>query len=371
MALDPNAPDRIYQTFVNRGPAIQNALLGGANDLFASLAVIEFVWVIGWTVAHRGDVFDVMIAVTRQMIGIGFWKFLMSNWVQMAKAISDTFGLWGNSAVVAAGGTANMMPMGFLVAGLNLSHALWEATSVSHPFISGLLIMAGLIDIIVFCLISSQIMLVVIEAMLAAYLGTIMLAFGVSSFTRDFGASQVRYAISIGVKRMTLQLIAGLSEALVTTLATQVKALNGDIGWGDVGIMIATPIIILTLAFQAPKIAQDIVMGSHLSTQNGIISTARLIGTAMATAALSTAGAGAAAVGGLRMAGRQMQSSIEAGNASSSTAGRGATMARLAASNTAGALASDVGKRLSGSPGASHGYRGFRMAASMNKNQGS
>jgi hypothetical protein len=93
-----NQPDLIYQAFANKGPAIQAALLSGAQDLFASLALIELVWIVGWSVAHKSDVFDMLIAVTRWAIAIGFWFFLFQNWAQMAKATVDTFRLWGNAA---------------------------------------------------------------------------------------------------------------------------------------------------------------------------------------------------------------------------------------------------------------------------------
>ena len=55
MAIDAGAPDQIYQSFVNHGPAIQAALVAGADDLFAGLAVIELVWIIGWSVAHKTE----------------------------------------------------------------------------------------------------------------------------------------------------------------------------------------------------------------------------------------------------------------------------------------------------------------------------
>ena len=54
-------PDQIYQAFANHGPAIQAVLLTGTNELFAGLAVIELVWIIGWSVAHKTDIIDMMI----------------------------------------------------------------------------------------------------------------------------------------------------------------------------------------------------------------------------------------------------------------------------------------------------------------------
>jgi type IV secretion system protein TrbL len=243
--------------------------------------------------------------------------------VQMGKAVVDTFGLWGNAAVQAAGGTANMMPMGFLAAGLNLWHALFQAISFGSPFVSAGLIIAGVIDVLIFGWIAAQIMLVLIEAFLASYLGSVMIAFGGNSFTRDFATSPVRYAIAVGMKRLTLQFIAGMAEAIVRNFATQVQGVGGgQVGWDDVGVMIVVPIILATLAWIvawiAPKIAQDIIIGSHLSTGAGIIATASTLAGAAVGAVLSAVGMGAAGIAGYQLAGRQTLAST--GGATPSTA---------------------------------------------------
>jgi type IV secretion system protein TrbL len=366
MALDTGASDQIYQAFANHGPAIQAALLNGANDLFAGLAVIELVWVVGWSVAHKTDIIDMMIVVTRLAIGLGFWFWMMQNWTSMSKAITDSFGIFGNNAVVAAGGTANMMPMGFLTAGIDLAGAIWKAMSWRDPITATVLAFAGLIDIVIFGWIAAQIMLVVIEAFLASYLGTVLMAFNATSFTRDFGSSPIRYAIAVGMKRMTLQFIAGIAQGIVQGWANTIAA-GVTPSWTSVGVMIAVPIILAVLAQIAPKIAQDLIIGSHLSTSAGIISTARQIASMAMEIALATTGGGAAGVAAYQLAGRQMLAAASSGQSQGGAAQRAATMARLTASNMASGYASDVGRRLSGNYNASHGVQGWRVADALSK----
>lgn len=366
MALDTGSTDQIYQAFANHGPAIQSAMVSAGNDLFAGLAVIELVWIIGWSVAHKSDVFDMMIAVTRLAIGLGFWFWMMQNWAQMAKAITDTFGIWGNNAVTAAGGTANMMPMDFLTSGINLAGAIWAAMSIREPITAAVLVFAGLVDIVIFAWIAAQIMLVVIEAFLASYLGTVLMAFNGSSFTREFGGSPIRYAISVGFKRMTLQFIAGMADGMVRGWASSIAS-GVTPSWTSLGVMIAVPIILAALAQIAPKIAQDIIIGSHLSTSAGIVASARDIAAAAASMAATVTGVGAAGVASYQLAGRQVAAAAAAGQAPGSAAARAGTMARLTASNAAQALASDVGQRLTGSYAATHGNIGWRVATNLSR----
>jgi P-type conjugative transfer protein TrbL len=366
MALDSaTTVDGLVQAFTNKGPAVQAALLNGAHDLFAGLAVIELVWFIGWSVANKTDIFDIMIVVVRLAIGFGFWLWMMTNWVQMAAAIIQTYGLWGNAAVQAAGGTANLAPLGFFQSGLDLCKALWQVHFWSDPGVAVILILTGLICIGIFGYIASVIVLVVVESALASYLGTINMAFNACSFTRDFGFAPIKYALSVGMKRMTLQFIAGLAQASVTAW---VNALNGAVPTSlDCAILLGGCALFVTLAAIAPKIAQDTMMGSHLSTGQGIAQSSRQIASAVMQLTTSLAGGGAAGIAAAQLAGRQMAARTASGTAPASAAARAATIAGLMAKNAASGVASDVGKRLSGNYVASHGYRGFRVAADLNK----
>ncbi|MGD0107257.1 MAG: P-type conjugative transfer protein TrbL [Rhodopila sp.] len=368
MALDAGSPDQIYQAFANHGPAIQAALVTGGNDLFAGLAVVELVWVVGWSVAHKNDIFDIMIVVTRMAIGLGFWLWMMQNWVQMAKAITDTFGLWGNSAVQAAGGTANMSPLDFINAGLDLGGAIWKAMSWREPMTGAVLLIAGLIDVVIFAWIAAQIMMVVIEALLASYLGTVLMAFNATSFTREFGSSPIRYAISVGMKRMTLQFIAGVAQGIVQGWATAIQ--NGTTpSWTSIGVMIAVPIMLVYVADKAPKIAQDLIIGSHLSTSQGIVNSVKQLASAAIALAAAVTGVGVAGVAAGQLAGRQTAAAAASGQPQGGTLARSATMARLTAQNMASGYQSDIGQRLSGQYQAQHGYQGFRVANELNKRE--
>src|SRR5271166_1162640 len=166
-----------------------------------------------------------------------------------------------------------------------------------------------------------------------------------------------------------MQLIAGIGEAIVRGWATDIQN-GGSPSWTDLGVMIGAPIVLLTLAKTAPKIAQDLIMGTHLSTGQGIISTAKQVAKAAAEAAVSVAGVFAGGAGAAGLAARQMAAMSAAGTAPASAAGRAASLVGMTAKNAGKAVASDVGKRLSGEYTAAHGYRGWRVAAALNKQTG-
>lgn len=358
--------DQLYQAFANHGPAIQAALMTGALELFGALAVIELTLSIGKSLAHKTDLLDIIYLVTNQLITIGFFLFLLQNWAGFAKAITDSGAVFGANASTAMGGTATMMPLGMMDAGINIAKHVWAGMALTRPFLSWLLYINGIVVILVFAYFAALMIEVLIECFFASYVGVVMMAFGGTVYTRDMAVSQVRYAISVAIKRLTMQLIAGVAEAIVNGWATTIQNNTASFTWTDCGLMLAVPIVLARLAMTMPKIAQDVVNGSHISAHGNLFSTGAAMAKAATAAALSVTGAAAAVTAGAKVASNAMSAMQAAGTAPSSRIGQAAKMVGMASSATGKALASDVGSRLTGSYGSTHGYRGFRVAAAIN-----
>ena len=359
--------DQLYQAFANHGPAIQGALLGIALELFGALAVIEIVFSVGRATAQKTDVLDIIYLVANQLITIGFFLFLLQNWAIYAKAITDSFAQAGGLASQAMGGTNTMMPVGMIMAGANIARHVWSAMSVTSPALSLLLALNGIIVVGVFCLFAALMIEVLIECFFASYIGVIMMAFGANVYTRDMAISQVRYAISVGVKRLTMQLVAGVAEAIVDGWATTIQNNPASMSWLDMALMIGVPIVLLRLAQTQPKIAQDTVMGTHLSAGGSLIGTAASVAKAATVAATAVTGAAAAITAGAALASQKMGAMQTAGTAPASRVGQAAMMSRMAVGATGRALATDVGRRLTGQYSGAHGYRGFRVAQDLSR----
>jgi hypothetical protein len=179
--------------------------------------------------------------------------------------------------------------------------------------------------------------------------------------------SQVRYAISVAVKRLTMQLIAGVAEAIVNGWATTIQNNTASFTWADCGLMLAVPIILARLAMTMPKIAQDVVNGSHISAHGNLFSTGAAMAKAAAATAIGVTGGGAALGAGATFASKAMGAQIAAGTAPSSRVGQAAKMIGMATSATGKAIASDVGKRMTGNYSAQHGHAGWRVASDLSQ----
>src|SRR5271166_1564028 len=375
--MGPSALDQIVVAFSQHGPAWTATLLGYAVELFVALATIQLVLKIGFWLAQRVEMPELLALIVQETVILGFWFWFMKNSTQFLKAIVDGFGQIANNASIATGGTRNFSPSDIFQGGIDLAGVVWQGLSLMNPGMSILLVLAGIIALLCFALIAAMMVEVLVESALVSFAGVLMMGLASSSYTREYAYAQVRYAMSVGVKRFVLQLLVGVFETIVNGWVAGVSAGTMALNWTNLGLMIGVPIVMLRLVFKVPQMAQDIMNGAIGHTHGGLISTGAGVGGAVGGAVLTGAGAGAAGVAAFRLAGRQMQQNLQGAQGQGGTAGgnspapnrisQAAMMTGYAARNLAGSAAADVGRRLTGQYSANHGYRGWRMASDMNR----
>ena len=374
--------DQLIGLFQSSAGGWAPSLLGYATTLFGGLALIEFVWVVGFSLARRAELPDLIATIIQQIITIGFFYWLMRNSPEFLKAIIDSFRIAASGASMSTGGSANMSPSDVFNAGLNLARAVWQGMTWDHPLLGILLALSGLITVVVFAGLTAMMIEVLIETLFVSYAGVIMMGFGGNTYTRQYAVAQFRYAISVGVKLLVLQLIVGLGEHLVVGWATTLSAAGAVTDWTTVGMMIGAPIVLARIAIKLPQIAQDIaqdmVMGNITGAYGSLGSTAAMVASAAGAGALAIAGTGAAALSAMKLTGRQMEQRLASAAAGGSDGQNGggqqpgrmtqaAMMTGMAARNLAAGFAGDVGRRLTGQPGATQGSTPWRVASALNQ----
>jgi type IV secretion system protein TrbL len=360
--LGPGVLNGIVDTFTGQSSLWEGTLEGLALDLFLTLAIIEVTWTVARALARRVDLGDMIEIVAMQIVTIGFFYWLLINSADFVLAIIASFGEAANRASVAGGGMTNLSPSDIFASGLNLAKIIWEGMTITSPGLS-LLVLAGVIDVYIFAVIAAKLIEVLVESAFVAYAGIIMMGFGGSGFTREYAIAQFRYGISVGVKRFVLQLIIGLGQGIIVSWA-QTVATSGALNWQTIGIMIGAPIVMLRLAETLPQRAQDMVMGASTSSSGSLGSSAQMAAATAAGIAASMVGAPVAAKAAYQLAQRQIEARRQENGQTGGRIGRAAMMTSYTVRNIGGALASDVGKRLSGQ-GARFGYRGWRIASDM------
>jgi type IV secretion system protein TrbL len=360
--LGPGVLNGIVETFTGQASLWKWTLQGLALELFAILAGIEVAWVIGRALARRVDFGDMIEIIAMQVITIGFFFWLLINSADFVLAIVASFGEAANRASVAGGGMTNLSPSDIFTSGLNIVKIIWDGITISSPGLSTLLVIAGVINIYIYAIITAKLIEVLVEAAFVAYAGIIMMGFGGSSFTREYAIAQFRYAISVGAKRFVLQLIVGLAQGIITGWATTV-ATSGALNWTTIGTMVGAPIVMLRLCETLPQRAQDMVMGVSTYSSGHLGQTAASVAATAGAVAAGLVGGGAATKAAYQLAQKQIEDRSQQGGAPPGFAHRAAMTAGMTARNLGSAAAHDVGQRMIGQN--RFGHRSWRMAQDL------
>lgn len=322
-ALQPGTVfDGITNTFKGSSAGWMTAAQGYAQNLFLSLAAIEFTWAAAQLVLKKGDLPDMIASTMLKVVGIGFFYSMLMVAPTWIPAIMDSFGMAG-AAVGANGGSAAMLsPSGIFDQGINVAGSMVSAMNSSNSnnvglgeivssggasigsFMFGAIVtgLAGLLTIMAFTLVAVQLMVTLIESYIVIGGGMLMLGFTGSRWTLPFGEKYFGYAVSTGIKLFTLYLIVGQGQNVADAIISGLT--SGGTAPGPVDFMAAgaSSLAYGAMGYMVPSLAGSMMNGSpSLSMGNMAAAGGGIAGTAIGTAALgaATALSGVSAAGGL------------------------------------------------------------------------
>jgi type IV secretion system protein TrbL len=348
--------DEIVSQFQSRASGWEGSLRSFALTTFGILAAIELAWA-AFRLAFRGaDVSEWLAEIVNQILFLGFFLALLENSVTWGQAIVNSF----RQAASAAGG-GGLAPSDVFTAGVDLAQKVMSQMSIWSPAASVGLIIAGLVIEVCFALIAACMVLALVESYLVISMGVLFMAFGGTQWTKDFAVSTVRYTLSVGAKLFVLQLLVSIGDGLIQSWV----ATFNDITASSLCILVGCSIVMLALVKVLPETMQRIVNGSSMASGSALVGAAAAVGGATAVFGAGLAGSGAVAGNALRLAATQMDAKDDAGTAPVSRIGRAAALTGYTAKNMLAAPLADVGRRLSGQPGARHGIATWRMSADL------
>ena len=355
-AQSVNVLDQIVSQFQSRSAGWEGALRSFALGTFGILAAIELAWA-AFKLAFRGaDVSEWLAELVNQILFLGFFLALLQNSVTWGNAIVSSF----RQAAGAAGG-GGIAPSDVFTAGVDLAQKVISQISVWAPGASVGLIIAGIVIDVCFALMAAFMVLALVESYLIISMGVLFMAFGGSRWTKDFAISTVRYTVSVGAKLMVLQLLVSIGVGLIQSW---VSSFN-DITAPSLCILIGCSIVMLALVKVLPETMQHMINGSSMASGSALVGAAAAVGAGTAAFAAGMAGSGAMAGNAMRLASAQLDQRDSQRTAPQSRLGRAAALTGYAAKNMVTAPLADVGRRLSGQPGARHGVATWRMSADL------
>ena len=347
-------PDDTIRTFQGLAAQWLPALSAAATNTFYILALISFVWVLA-RLAMSGAVMEEIVTELIGVIlfiGIGF--FALTNGPMLLNAIINSFRTVGRNAT-----GIGMAPSDILAAGLAISDGILQQSSLWNPAIAvGLFIFAGII-LVCIALIVGCVVLGLIQAAVFIPIATFMFALFGSYWTRDIAMTVLKQAFAVGAKLLMLQLLAGASLQILRGMPGVATNFTAPAA----GQLIVSVAIIALLVKQLPDWIESVVGGAPLGHAHTFQRAGQAVAGLAGAGLVGAAGTAAAVVSAGRLAGTQM-TAAEGGNPQS-MGERTAALVGGTTKNLAQAAAMDVGRRLSGIPGAHHGSAPWRMAADL------
>jgi type IV secretion system protein TrbL len=355
-AQSVNVLDQIVTEFKIRAAGWESALRSFAIGTFGILATIELAWAAIRLAFRRSDVSEWLAEIVNQILFLGFFLALLENSVTWGQAIVNSF----RQAASAAGG-GGIAPSDVFAAGVKIASMVLSQMSIWHPEASAGLMVAGIVIEICFALMAAFMMLALVESFLIISIGVLFMAFGGTRWTKDFAISTVRYTVSVGAKLFVLQLLVSIGASLIQTWANSFT----DVTDASLCILVGCSIVMLALVKVLPETMQSIVNGSSMASGSALVGAALAVGGATAALGAGLVGGGAMARNAYLLASTQMDTKNDAGTAPGSRIGRAAALTGYTAKNMLAAPVADLGRRLSGQPGARHGIATWRMSADL------
>ena len=351
-----NTMDTIVDTYKAKSIHWEQTLAGYAKSLFWLLAGIEFSWMGIQMVLKGADLMEWIAKVVNQILFIGFFYALLLNSAEWARAIISSFVSAATSANASAGASGGITPSNVFDLGLDLGIKVLGSLSLWSPAYSAGLVIAALVIVVCFALITAAMVQALIEAYVIISAGVLLMGFGGSRWTKDYAIKTITYAVSVGAKLFVLQLLIGLGESMLTDWSSNFQ--NQD---ADIFVVVGSAVVMLSLTRSIPSIIQGLINGHSVGHGGELMGAAGAMMGAAGGAIGAALGAGSAVNSAMGLAKTQNAAESAAGGATTSS-----TFSK-AMKNLGSAAAGDVGRRLSGR--AHHGTMGGRMAEAMGQQQ--
>jgi type IV secretion system protein TrbL len=292
---DLNIIDRFTETFTTYIDSGFGLLAGDVAFLTTTLITIDVILAgLFWSMMAEDNVVGQLI---RKILYVGFFALLLNNFASLSGIIFSSFAGLGLKASAATLSATDLMRPGFVAAtGFTASRPLLDQAGSLMGFTSffdnvvtiAVLLIAWLIVLLAFFVLSVQLFITIIEFKLTTLAGFILVPFALFGKTSFLAERVLGNVMTSGIKLMMLAIIVGVGSTLFGTITAPPA---GDITLEQAASHILAAIAVFGLAIFAPGIAAGLITGAPQ------LGAGSAVGTAAGLAAAGVAGAAAAGAG--------------------------------------------------------------------------
>ncbi|MFA4994133.1 MAG: P-type conjugative transfer protein TrbL [Bdellovibrionales bacterium] len=270
-----------------------------------------------WAFEGENVIFPRLI---RKVLYVGAFAFILNNFKSLADIVYQSFANLGIKASGSSFSAADLLRPGVIAAtGYQSAHPLLDQVShlVGFPEIFSnaltvfVLLIAWLLVIFAFFILSIQLFISVLEFKLTTLAGFVLVPFALWNKTAFLAEKVLGNVISSGIKMMVLAVIVGIGSTLFATFTTGLDGQDTNLAAAMSQVLGA--LALLGLGIFGPGIAAGLVSGAPQLGAGAALGTT---GAAVGAVALT----GAAAYGATRAAGAGGLAAVRAGTSMTAAA---------------------------------------------------
>lgn len=255
--------DGIADSYEAAATGWMGPMLAYANRLFALLLTIELAVTGTKYVLEKDDTRTLIAALVSKILGVGFFYALLQFAPTWIPAIMNSF----RDAGATVGGATVLSPSAVFARGLNFVIIIFKSISDMDMWDAIGVVLAALpaavFIIIAFVVVAGQLLVTLIESYFVISAAVIFLGFGGSRWTQDFVQKYLGYAISVGVKLMTIYLLIGASNTLFTGWADLLKSSTSGLQFiVNAWVVMGGAAFFAFLAWMIPSLASSMLSGA-------------------------------------------------------------------------------------------------------------
>ena len=215
--------------FVDRGFGL---IQGDVYWLFGTLLVLNLV-LAGLVWATSED--DVLIALSRRVLYLGFFAWLVMHWPQLVNTVGDSFVKLGLKAGNATGLERDFYNPGRVVSvgwsgAWNILNVTSQFTGVRATFVNlpqiFILLITAIVYFVCFALLAFQVFLALVQFKIGTLASFVLLPMALVNKTAFLAERPIGWVIASGVRLMVLAMVMALGADLVSSVATNREGLT-------------------------------------------------------------------------------------------------------------------------------------------------
>lgn len=266
-AADEDFVSRLVHEFYTKTSTWEPTLKRYALTVFRWLVILEVCFLGIKAALNRDQLGDILKQFVMLLLMAGFFMAVINYYHEWAWNLINGLGAIGRE--LTPGGYSSESPF---LTGMQLVKLVLDKLSIWSPGNSIALLIAALVIIVCFALISAQVVFIKCEAMIAMAAAVILVAFGGSAFLKDYAVNAIRYVLAVAFKLFVMQLVLGVGIAFIEGFSTSTAELQ------DIFVVIGASVVLLALVKSLPDVCAGIINGSHVSSGAALTASAAAVG---------------------------------------------------------------------------------------------